>query len=297
MVSTVEPMTFYVLSLFPELFENLGGLVEQARQKKHIQVHTLNPREFTHDTHQSVDSTIYGGAPGMLMQFEPLKKSIEHLKQQHQNIGPVVLLSPQGQRWTHSKAEAWARKGEPITLVCARYAGVDERFIRTYVDVQISIGDFILTGGEWAAMVVIDSVARFVDGVLGHNDSNKLDSFSSCREGGLLQEPQFTRPAELSVQNQKLKVPDVLRSGHAERVRVWRHNMSLLKTLMLRPDLVADHLVAGHLVADHLVASHLVASHALPKHELLQWLKAQPDSELELCGLNKEHCLQALRRL
>lgn len=254
-------MTFHVVSLFAELFENLGGLLEQARQKNLITLNLVNPRQFTQDVHQSVDGSPYGGRPGMLMQFEPLHKSIQHLKKQHKNIGPVVLLSPQGQKWSHTKAQQWAQQHTHLTLVCARYAGVDERFIHTCVDQQVSIGDYILTGGELPALVLMDSMARFIKGVLGNHDSNATDSFSQ----GLLQEPQFTRPSCVEWAGKKLTVPAVLRSGHKARVNEWQHNMSLLKTWLLRPD--------------------LLSLNKEQKQKLLHWLREQPDEDLQACGL------------
>ncbi len=225
-------MTFSVgvITAFPELFEAFSkkGLIGQAIQNQKIEFSTLNPREFTTDLHKTIDDRPYGGGDGMIMLAEPLEKAVLNIKT-HNPDSRVIYLSPQGEKLTDSLARTLATE-EGIILICGRYGGVDERFITTHVDQEISVGDYILNGGEVGAMCVIEAVSRFLPGVLGNYVSSQKDSFSE----GLLEFPQLTRPPEYA----GLKVPAVLTSGDHKAIEKWRHTMSLLRTYFRRPELL-----------------------------------------------------------
>ncbi len=223
-------MKFNIITLFPHLIESLkdSGVVGQALQKQIAQINIVNPRSFTEDVHKTVDDRPFGGGDGMVLLAEPFKKSVESLPER----GRVVALTAMGSVWNHKKAKEWAKAGETVTLVCGRYAGFDQRFIEKYVDEEISIGDFILSGGEWPACMIIDSVCRYLPGVLGNSDSALKESF----ENGGLEGPQFTRPREW----EGLKVPEILMGGNHELINKFRAQVSLLWTLRERPDLVTE---------------------------------------------------------
>ncbi len=221
-------MNFTVISLFPDLIRAWcnTGLIGLALKKEILRVSTLNPRDFTTDNHKTVDDTAFGGSDGMVMKFEPLAKSIESVLPAH-----VVFLSPQGERWTQSKASYWKMNHKNVVLVCGRYAGFDQRLIETYADEEISVGDYILNGGEVASLAVMESAARLMPGVLGNDESPIQESFSA---DGLLEAPAFTRPREID----GMIVPSPLLSGnHAEIARFTR-DVSLVRTKFLRPDLI-----------------------------------------------------------
>lgn len=223
-------MKFTVITLFPSLIESFikEGLLGQSVNKGRIEVKTLNPRQFTSDVHHTVDDKAFGGSDGMVMKPEPLKAAIEQVRGE----GParVVLLTPQGRTWSQELAREFAREDRQVALICGRYAGVDSR-ISAFVDDEISIGDFILNGGELAALTIIESSARLKPGVLGNAASAAFDSFSENR----LESPQFTRPREF----EGLKVPSPLLSGHHEKIRSFEVALSTVKTALLRPDLGA----------------------------------------------------------
>lgn len=222
---------FQVLTLFPELIKvgAESGVLGQAQKKSFIHVQTVNPRDYTTDIHKTVDDRPFGGGDGMVMLYEPLKKAYEDLHTKGVG-GPLVYLSPQGALWNDQKARAWAGLEEQsMTLLCGRYAGVDQRFIAEFVDEEISIGDYILSGGELAALAVIDSVARFVPGVLGNTASPHQESLAN----GLLECPQLTRPRDIS----GFKVPEVLLSGNHALIEEFRFDVSVVRTYFLRPDL------------------------------------------------------------
>lgn len=224
-------MKFTVLSLFPNLIEGYlsEGLVATARERGLVQVETLNPRRFTSDTHQTVDDRAFGGGDGMVMKPEPLAAAIENLK--NTNDQPrVVVLTPQGRLWSQAMAREYATRGGHVALVCGRYAGIDQRFVAEYADDEISLGDFILNGGELAALAVVESVARLIPGVLGNRDSAAEDSFSK----ELLEAPQFTRPREWRGHS----VPKALLSGNHAEVAAFKETVALLRTLKFRPDLL-----------------------------------------------------------
>jgi tRNA (guanine37-N1)-methyltransferase len=247
-------MNFNLISLFPDMFKTLSeqGLVGQAIKSGKVSLNLINPRQFTSDVHKTVDDRPYGGGDGMVMLGEPLRSALDDLKAKKQ-LGRVILMSPQGRQWTDKEARAWAALPERnITLISARYGGVDQRFINSYVDDEISIGDFVLTGGELAAMVIVDSVARFIPGVLGNAASAEAESFSD----GLLEAPLFTRPTEFEGQC----VPEVLRSGHHVKIEAWRMALSLIVTLKKRPDLLSQgQKTAARALIDNLEEGELAA--------------------------------------
>ncbi|MGE0527095.1 MAG: tRNA (guanosine(37)-N1)-methyltransferase TrmD [Bdellovibrionales bacterium] len=223
-------MRFTVISVFPQIVDVFcaHGLVGQACAKNLVQVRTVNPRSFTTDAHQSVDDRAFGGGDGMVMKAEPLAEAVTRLRAE----GPVkvVVLSPQGRVWNQADAVQWAGEGGHVALICGRYAGIDHRFTVQHADDEISLGDFVLNGGEIAACAVLESVVRLRPGVLGNEISASRDSFSA----GLLECPQFTRPREIF----GLPVPEVLLSGHHERIAKFESAVSLVRTALLRPDLL-----------------------------------------------------------
>ncbi|MFV0437671.1 MAG: tRNA (guanosine(37)-N1)-methyltransferase TrmD [Desulfopila sp.] len=225
-------MRFDILTIFPDLLISPfnEGILRRARQDGHIDVQTTNIRDFAVDRHAMTDDRPFGGGEGMVMKPEPLAAAVAHV-QQTRGDGRVVLLSPQGGRFSQALARRLA--AEPhLIMVCGRYEGVDERFLQSHVDEEISIGDYILTGGELAAMVVIDAVTRLVPGVLGCSDSVANDTFSR----NLLKHPQYTRPR---VWNEMEVPPELLCGNHAAIAR-QRFLESVQRTLERRPDLLRD---------------------------------------------------------
>lgn len=222
-------MNVHVISLFPEIFGGMlaTGMIRRARERDLLSVSLHQLRDYATGKHLQVDDTPYGGGQGMVLKCEPLVAAIEHVCSQEQPYR--ILLSARGARFTHAVAERLAAHGN-LLLVCGRYEGVDER-VAAYIDEEITIGDYVLTGGEVAAMVVIDAVARFVPGVLGNEASAEDESFSA----GLLEYPQYTRPAIF----RDAPVPDVLMSGDHGAVAVWRRQQSLRITFERRPELLA----------------------------------------------------------
>ncbi|AVJ56351.1 tRNA (guanosine(37)-N1)-methyltransferase TrmD [Idiomarina sp. OT37-5b] len=220
-----------VISLFPEMFAAITehGVTRRAIQDGLLSIEVWNPRDFTQDKHRTVDDRPYGGGPGMLMMVQPLVDAINAAKQRLGEETPVIYLSPQGQKLDHQGVAQLAQHDRMI-LIAGRYEGIDERVIQQYVDAEWSIGDYVLSGGELPAMVLIDAVARLVPGVLGHQDSAAEDSFAD----GLLDCPHYTRP---EVYNEQ-RVPSVLLSGDHEKIRRWRLQQSLGKTWLQRRDLM-----------------------------------------------------------
>lgn len=225
-------MRFDVLTLFPEMFGGplQASLLGRAIDAGLIQVHIHNIRDYAEDRHQVVDDYTYGGGPGMLMKAEPLFKAVEGVTALDSPEGRVILLTPQGRLLNHDVAAELAREPRLI-LVCGHYEGVDERVREHLVDDEISIGDYVLSGGELPALVVIEAVARRLPGVLGSETSLAEDSHAQ----GLLEYPQYTRPAEF----RSWTVPDVLLSGHHAQIAEWRRRQSILRTARRRPDLLA----------------------------------------------------------
>lgn len=223
-------MRFDAITLFPEMFSALtqSGITRRALETGLWQLKTWNPRDFTTDNYRTIDDRPYGGGPGMVMLAEPLEKAIGAARTA--GGGRVIYLSPQGARLDQSKVMSLAE--EPaVTLLCGRYEGIDERLIAKCVDEELSVGDYVLSGGELAAMVLIDAVVRQLPGALGDGQSVVEESFAA----GLLDYPQYTRPEEWSGE----KIPEVLLSGHHELIRQWRLKQSLGRTWQRRPDLVA----------------------------------------------------------
>jgi len=208
------------------------GVIGRAVKSGKISVDTFNPRDFTHDRHRTVDDRPYGGGPGMLMMVKPLTDAIHAAKNIGGENSKVIYLSPQGKPLDQAGVKRLASIERTI-LICGRYEGIDERVIESHVDEEVSIGDYVLSGGELPAMVLMDAVARLVPGVLGHKASAVEDSFTD----GLLDCPHYTRPEVLEGQ----KVPEVLLSGDHEKIRQWRLMQSLGKTMQRRPDLL-NHL-------------------------------------------------------
>jgi tRNA (guanine37-N1)-methyltransferase len=232
-------MRFDVITLFPEMFEPFlrSGVTRRAYESGQVQVRLWPLREFTQDTYQRVDDRPFGGGPGMVMLAQPLCDAVQAIRQSRGDDGaPVVFFSPQGQTFEHASAQAWANSAGAI-LVCGRYEGVDQRFIDALVDVQISLGDFVLSGGELAAMVMLDAVTRLQPGVLGDQDSHHQDSFNPSLDG-LLDCPHYTRPEVWESPSGPVGVPEVLMSGHHQRVAAFRRQASLAATAAARPDLL-----------------------------------------------------------
>ena len=224
-------MKFDIVTIFPRMVE--AGLAEGVvgrgieRGIVDVQVHDL--RGYTTDRHRTVDDMPYGGGPGMVMKPEPLARAVEDVKTRRGTPSTVILLSPQGRRFDH--AEAVRMSGMPhVVLLCGRYEGIDERVRTAIATDELSIGDFVLSGGELAALVIVDAVSRHVPGVVGDAQSVEEDSFAR----GLLDHPHYTRPSEFAGRN----VPEVLLSGHHEEVRRWRKMAALRRTLERRPDLL-----------------------------------------------------------
>ena len=216
-----------VLTLFPELIENYiaFGVIGRASKNNVASVSAVDIRDFTEDKHRTVDDVPFGGGAGMVLKAEPLAKAMESVGA----TGHRVLLSPSGRPFTQADAIRWSSL-DALTLVCGRYEGVDERFRQQYVDDVVSIGDYVLSGGELGALVVLDATLRFVPGVLGNRESLEQESFSD----GLLEHPQYTRPASW----RGWDVPEVLLSGHHQNIAQLRREASVNQTALHRPDLL-----------------------------------------------------------
>jgi tRNA (guanine37-N1)-methyltransferase len=228
-------VTFHVLTIFPEFFAGPfeHGVVARAKQAGLVRISIHNLRDWTSDRHKTVDDRPFGGGEGMLLKPEPVFDAVESIWPDRKPGGPerkVVLLSAQGRRFDQAAAERLGQARE-LLLVCGRYEGVDERIATHLADEELSIGDYVLSGGELAAAVVIDVMARRVPGVLGNEDSAVMESFSQADR--ILDCPQYTRPAEF----RGLRVPEVLLSGNHEQIRRWRRQAAVEKTGRLRPDL------------------------------------------------------------
>lgn len=220
-----------ILTLFPEMFEGVfqSSILKRAQETGAFQYNTVNFRDYTTNRHHKVDDYPYGGGAGMVLSPQPIFDAVEQIKQKHDTNPRIILMCPQGETYTQKKAEQLAQE-DHLILICGHYEGYDERIRTHLVTDEISIGDYVLTGGELAAMVVIDSVVRLLPGVLGNQESARSDSFST----GLLEHPHYTRPAEF----RGLKVPDVLLSGNHQKIEEWRRKESFKRTLERRPDLL-----------------------------------------------------------
>ena len=233
MNDTQSALRVNVISIFPEMFAALKlGMSGRALEQQAMQLVLTNPRDFAKNRYRTVDDRPYGGGPGMVMMAEPLAAAIDAAVNQSPN-GPVIYLSPKGRRMHQVDVEAFAKK-PALTLIAGRYEGIDERVIETRVDEEISIGDYVLAGGEFAAMVMIEAIARLLPGVLGNDESAIFESFSS----GLLDYPHYTRPEVF----EGLSVPKVLLSGNHKKIASWRAEKALEVTRESRPDLLEANL-------------------------------------------------------
>lgn len=214
-------MNFHIITIFPDIFESYfnESIIKKARENGKINIRTYDLRGWTEDKHRKVDDTPFGGGEGMVMKVEPIYRAIRDIKKRTSKKRKIVLFSARGNKWTQSKAKEYSGLKDVI-LVCGRYEDVDER-VTNFIDEEISIGDYVLTGGEIPAMVVVDSVTRSIPGVLGNEDSGTADSHS---EAGYLKYPQYTRPQVFKAGNKKYPVPEVLLSGDHKKVEQWRKN-------------------------------------------------------------------------
>jgi len=219
------------LTLFPEMFDILNhSIMKRSQDKGIVQFNIVNFRDYSNNKHQQVDDYPYGGGQGMVLKPEPIFNAMDSLQTTEKTR--VILMCPQGKRFNQAKAEELAH-ADHLVFICGHYEGYDERIRTELVTDEISLGDFVLTGGEYAAITMTDAIVRLIPEVLGNEVSHEDDSFSS----GLLEQPQYTRPAEF----RGLKVPDVLMSGNHKRIGEWRHKESLKRTLERRPDLLATY--------------------------------------------------------
>ena len=222
-------MKFDILTLFPEMFEALNeSIIGRAKEKGIIEINVINIRDFSKDKHKKVDDTVYGGGAGMLIRPDVVMDSYESVKSEKSK---VIYLSPQGKKFTQEMVVNFAKNEEHLILLCGHYEGIDQRVLDDIVDEEISIGDYVLTGGELPAMVLVDSISRYLEGVITEESTDE-ESFSN----GLLEYPQYTRPEVFN----DVKVPEVLLSGHHENIKKWRRQKSLEITLEKRPDLIEN---------------------------------------------------------
>lgn len=221
---------FDILSVFPGMFASVFdcSLLKKAQEKKLVAIEIHDIRQYAPDKHRMTDDAPYGGGGGMVMKIEPIDRALQAVAPDRERT-LVVLMTPQGETFCHKIAQELAAQSR-IVLICGHYEGVDERVRLHLVDRELSVGDYVLTGGELPAMIVVDAVARLVPGVLGNAESAAKDSFAA----GLLEYPQYTRPADYS----GLKVPELLISGHHREIENWRRRESLRRTLLRRPDLI-----------------------------------------------------------
>ena len=226
-------MNFDILTIFPEIFPGplACSITGRALEEKLITVNPVDIRDFSTDKHKNVDDYPYGGGAGMVMQPGPLYRAHQDVMQQRDYLPETILLSPQGKKFSQDQARELSQK-PGVILICGHYEGVDERVRELIVDRELSLGDYVLTGGELPAMVVIDAVARMIPGVVGDEESTRRDSFYQ----GILDYPQYTRPRSF----QELEVPGVLLSGHHARIERWRKKQALKRTWLRRPDLLEE---------------------------------------------------------
>lgn len=226
-------MKLDIVTIFPEMVEGplREGILRRAIERGILDVRVYDLREFTHDRHRVVDDVPYGGGPGMVLKPEPLFLAVEAIRRERGSTDSVVLTSPQGRRFTQAEARRLSRLAH-IVVLCGRYEGVDERVRDELATEELSIGDYVLTGGELPALVILDAIARLVPGVVGDEESVRADSFTR----GLLDFPQYTRPATFEGR----KVPDVLLSGHHGEIQRWRRRQAIERTLDRRPELLAQ---------------------------------------------------------
>lgn len=222
---------FDIITIFPEIFYAYLGesILKRALQKKLLDIKVYNLRDFTTDKHKTVDDYPYGGGPGMVMKIEPIYNAVQAIKADGLERF-TVMLSPQGKVFNQGMAESLSEEKRRILFICGRYEGIDERVRESLVDEEISIGDYVMTGGELAALVIIDSIARLIPGVLGDEESAKEESFT----WGILDYPHYTRPPDFM----GMKVPEVLLSGNHKEIWRWRRREAIKRTLQKRPDIL-----------------------------------------------------------
>lgn len=232
-------MKIDILSLFPEMFEGVlhSSIMKKAQENEAVTFGVTNFRDFSENKHRKVDDYPYGGGAGMLLKPEPLFAAVKSVTEDTEATPRVILLCPQGERFTQGKAEELSKE-EHLVFICGHYEGYDERIRQHLVTDELSIGDFILTGGELAAMTIVDSVVRLLPNVLGNSESPVQDSFST----GLLEHPQYTRPANFN----GMEVPEVLLSGNHAKIDQWREEQSLLRTFERRKDLLEKAPLTEH---------------------------------------------------
>lgn len=256
---------FDVITLFPELVRSIAtcGVTGRAVERGLVDLQTWNPRDYTQDRHRTVDDRPYGGGPGMVMLYEPLKQAIQAAR--HAAVpARVIYLSPQGKPLDQSAMEGFAQQSRLI-LLAGRYEGIDERLIEQNVDEEWSLGDYVLSGGELPAMVLIDAVARLQPGALGDADSAAQDSFSD----GLLDCPHYTRPERIDLAGEGLSVPAVLMGGNHAAIARWRLQQALGRTWLRRPDLLAlkDLSNEQQALLDEFISEHKAAADGPHKHD------------------------------
>lgn len=236
-------MRFDLLTIFPEFFAGPFdfGMIRRAKQQGQIEINIHDLRSFTTDKHHVVDDRPFGGDDGMVLKPEPIFRAVEAIRGAAEQTA-VVLLSPQGRVFRQAEAERFAQQFSQMILLCGRYEGIDERVAQYLITDEISIGDYVLTGGEIPAMILVDAITRLLPNVLGSETSAINDSFST----GLLDFPHYTRPAEFN----GMRVPEILLSGHHEKIAAWRRQAALEKTLKMRPDLIANLLAQAALTAE-----------------------------------------------
>ncbi len=233
-------MQIDIVTLFPEMFSGVFdcSIIKRAREKKLLKINLVNLRDFSSDSHHTVDDRPFGGGPGMILKIEPIDRALNYLKRRRPTA-LIVLLTPQGRPFNQAEAKKYA-KNKRVILLCGHYEGVDERIMETLVDENLSVGDYVLTGGELPAMIVVDAVTRLLPGVLLKKEATINESFQAFRSPSsglrhqLLEPPQYTRPAEYN----KKRVPKILLSGNHEKISEWRLKEAIKKTRRLRPDLL-----------------------------------------------------------
>ncbi len=212
-------MNFKIITIFPKIFDSYfsESIIKRAQKQGIISISSQDLREFTSDRHRTIDDTPYGGGAGMLMKIEPLYQAIKKLTKKANKKRKIVLLSAQGQKWTQQLAQKYSGLDE-IVFICGRYEGVDER-IKNFIDEEISIGDYVLTGGELGTMVMIDSITRLLPGALGNEASSQDESHSQV---GVLEYPQYTKPEKFKVKGKSYDVPEILLSGNHQKIKLWQ---------------------------------------------------------------------------
>ncbi|MFA5644667.1 MAG: tRNA (guanosine(37)-N1)-methyltransferase TrmD [Patescibacteria group bacterium] len=217
-------MKFNIITIFPEIFKSYfdESIIKRAKDKKAVKIKIYNLRDFTTDKHKTVDDTVYGGGAGMLMKIEPLYKAIKKIASKPKTKNQkIILLSAKGKKWDQTMAQKYSQLKD-ITLICGRYEGVDDR-IKHFIDEEISIGDYVITGGELGAMIIVDSLTRLLPNVLGNAESLKDESHNQT---GILEYPQYTKPAIFKVGSKKYSVPEVLTSGNHSLIQKWKEKLA-----------------------------------------------------------------------